>query len=150
MEKSPRTVRKNLITLLLGILVVTVLYVFFGINGGFAGNIDKSYFTGIRSWSGIERLEFEGVHNQIKGVHIDNLEQIEILIDSDLKGTAISATPSTTDRMFGKIWAYDARTVVVWVQSEKEKVLWEEYIQSITDKLHKSQNRDNKPKTVTP
>lgn len=139
-----------IITMVVVIALLTSVTLFFTVGGGFAGNIDKSYFTDIRSWTGIERLEFEGVHNQIKGVYLDNLEQIEILIDSDLKGTAISATPSTTERMFGKIWAYDARTVVVWVQSEKEKVLWEEYIQSVTDKLHKYQNRDNEAKTVMP
>lgn len=157
MEKSPRTVSNSLIALvsLLGILVVTVLYVFFGVNGGFAGNIDKNYFTHVGAIVYDGDIKFSNGSNERNRVLV-NAENIKIRIDNTLEGTAISATPKLGDRLLGEtqgpdMYIYNARSVIVWVQTKQEKTIWENYIQKTIDShMQYTDNRNIQPRKIIP
>lgn len=121
------------------LLLVIVVFLFFWAHGGFAGNVDKNYFTNIRS-SGLDgTIEFKNASNLVSRDIKVSAERIKVLIDSSLEETAVSATPKLTDRIFGETsrifdYDYDARSVIVWVQNEEEKKAWEEYIESIIER----------------
>ena len=127
------------------IAVLPSVTLFFTVAGGFAGNIDKNYFFSARN-SGIQDdIIFETPSPNNNAVWV-NYDDVKVKIDTSLEGTAISASPTFAERLFGERIFYSARSVTVLVQNGKEKKLWEEYIQS---KLQEAKE-NTQPKTILP
>lgn len=105
---------------------------------------------GVRS---ADKTPFEGVGNPIytytsidfKGVRLQTLlgtefkkevsakldgALISVIVDSKILGTAISFTPSLGARIVGCSFSCWAKEVTIWVSSEEERLLWEEWLDS--------------------
>lgn len=148
-------VQNTLILMLIG-LAFFLLFIFFAGNGGFAGNVDKNYFTSVTARIYDGDIKFSYGSNAQNPVLV-NAKNIKVKIDSMLEGTAISATPKLGDRLYGESsrpdrFTYNARSVIVWVQNEEEKTTWENYIQKTIDKHieYKAFSNRTRPKKVLP
>lgn len=141
------------VSLILVSLLSGLLLMFFVQNGGFAGNIDKNYFTSVHYWLDTYDEEvnmiFENPSPRNDAVWVDP-DQVEVKIDTSLDGTAISATPKFSERFFGEFVFYDARSVTVWVQTETDKQIWEDYIIQVRVLQINMQNRTDPPRHVLP
>ncbi len=56
------------------------------------------------------------------------LDTIEVKIDPGLAGTAISVFPALTSRIFEQFVGYSAGKVIVWVSDERDKLMWETWV----------------------
>lgn len=151
--KTSKKRRLVYVSLILGSLLLGSLFGFFGQNGGFAGNIDKNYFTSVHYWLDTYDEEinmiFENPSPRNDAVWVDP-DQVEVKIDTSLGGTAISATPKLSERFFGEFVFYDARSLTVWVQTETDKQVWEDYITRVRVLQMNMQDKTDPPRHVLP
>lgn len=113
--------------------VVAGLVVFLWLGAGFSGHLDKVPFSEVHTFYNDGRMnvmfdESIRINRNLKDTWVD-IDNVTVKVDPSLLGTAISASPEFTSRIFGDMAYYDARSVTVWVQDRNEKQQWENFLQ---------------------
>ena len=142
------------VTAIIAAVVVITLNAFI-LGSGFVGSLEKVSFSNVSSFynDGNMNIIFDNAVTVDPGDFSDvwvDLDHVVIEVDSSLPGTAISASPTSDQRIRDVFIFYKAQSVTVWVKNQQEREHWENFLQTARDLRVVRENREIPYQKVLP